>query len=395
MLKKKKWLNFLTSISSKNLLSQNVPTRDKLKKLRSNELQSFDTIFNESDMIHYLENSNSLYHQLCDFFLKHPIHKSFIVQEKFQTHHIFCLFLDKNYYSFLQSLDNNYNLIQVPFFIHALLHFIRNIEFRYKEDNVAAKNMFNKLFFNKEVSTKMEDLIDKISSSSGNLIENSEFLENETKKNQEIQKYRHQKRINKQPEKINTLYANQCVWENLTYSIEPIIIEANTLKENGDLATLLQNKTCEYFEVYPDLSKPPNLTNWANVLNNLNRYLLKNQHKTTGPFAGWVLRKAHPIFKELTALKFKDSPMKWGNETIKITEFLKNDSFWVHEKYNNGKKILIPKGKFKSVHDLEKYLLCLSNGSNLNDPKTDTIQKFMSKVIWNKLKSYQGWKKVS
>ena len=64
-------------------------------------------------------------------------------------------------------------------------------------------------------------------------------------------------------------------------------------------------------------------------------------------------------------MKLVDSPMKRGNATIKLTEFLKNDSRWFYPLYPNG--VLIPGKVHKSASELGVYLLDLSKSPGRED----------------------------
>lgn len=82
------------------------------------------------EMLNFLKNSSSLYHQLCYWFKTHAFAQK--KERNYEIHHIIPKYL-KTFDSDLK-LEKRFNMIAIPFEIHFLLHAIRFVEFQYNED---------------------------------------------------------------------------------------------------------------------------------------------------------------------------------------------------------------------------------------------------------------------
>lgn len=116
---------------------------DNIKNMEINDFNQ--SINSKESLFYYLKISSSLYHFLCSWFIKFPLEPNFIKSNKIHTqkHHIFCKYLMK---FGIKNIEVPFNLIEIPYGLHFLLHAIKATEFCYSGD-YGAIQIFNSEFF--------------------------------------------------------------------------------------------------------------------------------------------------------------------------------------------------------------------------------------------------------
>ena len=122
------WLEFF-----KNYLNHEIKILPS--HVKYSEFSSFSTFATQQDFENWLKTNPSLYHKTCWFFSTNPIADKWFKQNNIygERHHIFAVYL-KNNYQLSGNINENFNLIKVPYIIHFFLHCLRFVELGYPED---------------------------------------------------------------------------------------------------------------------------------------------------------------------------------------------------------------------------------------------------------------------
>lgn len=295
------------------------------------EIFEFEKVTNKVEMIQFLENSSSLYHKICAWFLKNPLIKFFDL-DQVETHHVIPKFLQSQT---SRSILVFYNCINVPYSIHMFLHFLRGMEFKYSDDQITIRLASVKL--NTGTNLSLKNSLDTMLKIHQNAIEKTNMIQTERKLQQKkLLESAREQRVNKQTDCQKKFFGTKSVWKNKYYPIPHLIIEANSCKDNADLLKILINHTETFFikNTYYALPKKWNngYQNWQNYLN---QYLFNEKYRNTGPFFGWILVEAHSLFSEVIAKSDHGIGINHSRQRTQkeVLNFLAKNVFWENENY--------------------------------------------------------------
>ena len=214
------WLSYLNSM--KQELGNNI--RFLSKKMLLVELENYPKFLSKADCENYLKTSNSFYHRTCYWFLQNPIDAPWYIQNQVygETHHIFPVYLKKNY-NLQGDIDQKFNRIYIPWFVHFFLHGLRFIEFQLVEDFKGAIIMYNKLIFaiNKSTDNKTKNFEELDKYSLPKIVKGlKDYLKDQELQDQLFRDDRSKiNAIKKMNPHVKTIYNNPMIWQNERYDI--------------------------------------------------------------------------------------------------------------------------------------------------------------------------------
>lgn len=299
----KNFNDFYSKTLKKNLVLQWPFNKNEREDLWQNEITNYFAVSSQKTMLNFLENSDSLYHNLVAFFIKSPIPQIF---EKHQIHHIIPLYLS-NYEPNLNSfyLEQPYNKIGVPFIFHVFLHFIRALEFIYNEDRKTINIAYSQTNQNSDLKNYFSNMITIFT----NAIENDSLLENQATNMKNFEAKRDTYWLDNMNDYQKKFFSYPFKFHNLQYDIPEPSFDLTNCKENKDILDRLLKVTEDYFNSHPDKEKPPKWDHSRKIkMSYLRKYLTLQEYLVKGPLFGWVLSEsqADPEYQYII--------LSWQNE---------------------------------------------------------------------------------